>query len=315
MYDSTDEPQIDRDILYKHHVLDATGRKLKFGHVLDHDEANRSRYPSVTNSSISYNEKDLIEGQPLTPCRTLVIFIRHFFCGYCQEYLRRLSISSALSTSRLEENKLKVVIIGCGAPSLIDSYRAVTSIPDTWQVYSEPTTKLYKVLGMHRSLSIGHHNPDYVQRSFSSNMLRSMIQGLRRIPQGDVGSAGAFDVQGGEFLFETTSNNEMQLKWCHRMQHSRDHTEVEDLLCAIGLQKEPTMEIVMKKSHHQRTQTMPVVLDQATVLNEKLEHSSVSRKNSLQRSMSLRRQGWRIKSAGLGRSISIRGTMPLKAAG
>lgn len=294
-------------------VQNSNGETIRFRDILSHDIDIASRCSSVTNSSVSYNEKDDID---LKSSRTLVIFIRHFFCGYCQEYLRSLLANSALSYTNLEEHDLKVKIIGCGAPSLIKSYRAVTKIPKTWQLYADPTTTIYKALGMHRSLSRGDHNPRYVQRSFSGNMWRSMVQGLRRIPQGDAGGAGGWDVQGGEFLFETAGSGEIQLKWSHRMQHSRDHTEVDDLLYAIGLRTKPNVRPSPNVQQHQCSRTMPVVPQTNSHTTEKQENDKpVSRQNSLRRSMSVRRQSWMVKTSALGRSFSVRDTASTKVAG
>ncbi|KAK4940689.1 hypothetical protein LTR10_019199 [Elasticomyces elasticus] len=189
----------------------------------------------------------------------LVIFIRHFFCGNCQEYVRRLSSSeSPFHPSKPASQRPLIIIIGPGFPSLIASYVALTECPFT--IYADPSTRLYDILGMHRTLSMGPKNPEYIQRSLVGNAVKSAWQILRRVGTGDAMSGGDLDVNGGEFLFvhrNTTKNNhhmsglnrhptisrrlvstasssslstiQWEVSWCHRMLNSRDHTELAGL--------------------------------------------------------------------------------------
>ena len=57
----------------------------------------------------------------------------------------------------------------------------------------------------------------------------SVVQGLKRIPTGDVWGAGDMSLNGGEFLFtrEGGEGEEWKVDWCHRMRNTRDHTEIE----------------------------------------------------------------------------------------
>ena len=157
------------------------------------------------------------------PTRVLVIFIRHFFCGNCQQYL--LTLMSQMPPSSLPAD-LSIAIIGCGAPSLIDSYIDLTSCP--WPIYADPSTKLYDMLGMYRTLSLGMRSPEYIKHSLVLGCLKSVRQGLARVGKGDVRKAGDLSVNGGEFLF-VQREGKWEVPWCHRMMNSRNHTEVEDL--------------------------------------------------------------------------------------
>ena len=125
---------------------------------------------------------------------------------------------------------LSIAIIGCGAPSLIDSYVDLTSCP--WPVYADPSTKLYEMLGMHRTLSLGMQSPDYIKHNLVLGCLKSVRQGLARVGKGDVRKAGDLSVNGGEFLF-VQKGGMSEMAWCHRMINSRDHTEVKDLKVVI----------------------------------------------------------------------------------
>lgn len=114
--------------------------------------------------------------------RTLVIFIRHFRCGYSQRYIKRLSkiansgallnhnthdpphklrrkssfTSAASQHERGEKpagnwisaNGVKIIVIGNGKYQLIDSYRSILNCP--FPIYTDLSKdqKVYKLLGM-----------------------------------------------------------------------------------------------------------------------------------------------------------------------
>ena len=135
---------------------------------------------------------------------------------------------------------LSIVIIGCGAPSLIPSYITETQCP--YPIYSDPTENLHTILGMRRTLSLGVRDPDYIKHTIVAGMAKSIVQGVKRIPSGDVMSAGDMRLNGGEILFEVegreplldhekgnTGLASVSVSWCHRMANTRDHSEVANL--------------------------------------------------------------------------------------
>jgi hypothetical protein len=83
-------------------------------------------------------------------------------------------------------------------------------------------------------------------------MVKSIVQGLKRIPAGDVTKAGDLSQNGGEYLFEvegveTASQKEgrvyqpkgneglkVRVTFCHRMRNTRDHTEIPQLAGLLG---------------------------------------------------------------------------------
>ena len=201
--------------------------------------------------------------------RILLVFIRHFFCGNCQEYVRRLaSVDSpfhpsykSTPTTWKTTNFSKpagralptIIIIGPGQPSLIGSYKALTQCP--FEIYADPSTQLYNILGMHRTLSMGSRAPGYIEHSLISGAVKSAWQIVRRVGTGDAMAGGDWDVNGGEFLLtrsaaksrsgsrspsrsrsrsrsassRASNNLNWEASWCHRMVNSRDHTELIDL--------------------------------------------------------------------------------------
>jgi hypothetical protein len=155
----------------------------------------------------------------------------------CQSYLRALASSipppSALPTGT------HIAIVGCGAPSLIQMYAEAAGC--LHPIYTDPTRRLYDILGMTRTLSTGNHNPQYIRESLVASAAKGIMQCLKRIPQGDAFDSGDIKQVGGEFLFETvenpgqdhhddmaseTSDSRVAVTWCHRMANTKDHSEV-----------------------------------------------------------------------------------------
>ncbi|KAF7549593.1 hypothetical protein G7046_g8293 [Stylonectria norvegica] len=199
------------------------------------------------------------------PRRVLLIFVRHFFCGNCQEFLRSLSESiTPESLLRLPVSTF-IAVIGCGDPSLIDMYVSETNCP--FPVYTDPTRSLFDALGMTMTLSMGA-KPAYMRKSMARSIVESVFQGLKQVPSGRALKSGDQRQVGGEFLFEpfdlatpvTTPQEEQRqpmgafeerddgtrnghgdgdepkrVTWCHRMKTTRDHAEIPELMEVLGL--------------------------------------------------------------------------------
>jgi len=171
--------------------------------------------------------KDLHSGEGVA-ARQLIIFVRHFFCGNCQEYLRSLTQSITTDDLLSLETPTFITIIGCGRPELISMYTDTTECP--FPIYADPTRKLYDTLGMTRTFELGS-KPDYIQKSIFYTTVASIMQGLKSGQHALKG--GDFKQIGGEFLFENG-----EVTWCHRMRNTRDHAEIPDLRKVIGLDLE-----------------------------------------------------------------------------
>lgn len=78
---------------------------------------------------------------------------------------------------------------------------------------------------------MGSKKPDYLTKSMLAVTVQSIVKtiasGTDALKGGDVKQIG------GEFLFEGG-----EVVWCHRMQNTRDHAEVEVLREVLGLEKE-----------------------------------------------------------------------------
>ncbi|CAF1072241.1 unnamed protein product [Adineta steineri] len=153
--------------------------------------------------------------------QTLVIFIRHFFCGSCKEYVTGLSKENGITPNELSNSNKRLIIIGCGQPNLIEQYKKDTKCPFT--IYCDPTQKLYDSFGMIRTLSLGEKKPDYIKSSFLSNVAKSAVSQI---------SAGTCMFQGGDIRQnggEYLINERGDIIWSHNMINTQDHVEIKEL--------------------------------------------------------------------------------------
>ncbi|KAI1459255.1 AhpC/TSA antioxidant enzyme-domain-containing protein [Annulohypoxylon moriforme] len=223
-------------------------------------------YTVLDSDGKSHTFKSLYAGHN-SPRRVLIIFIRHFFCGNCQEYLRTLSASVTPDALLQLPVSTFIAVIGCGAPELINSYLQETGCP--FPVYADPTRRLYSELGMVRTLAMGSR-PAYLQgKSLAHTVVTGVVQGLKQVKTGLVMKMGDQRQVGGEFLFEPASMTietpvttplseedkkleftnedkkaddqedpkveEKRVTWCHRMRTTRDHAEMPELMEVLGL--------------------------------------------------------------------------------
>lgn len=207
--------------------------------------------------------KNLYSGPNVTR-RVLVIFIRHFFCGNCQEYLRTLTDSVTPDELLALPTPTFIAIVGHGSPSLISMYASETHCP--FPIYADPTKRLYNALGMLRTLNLGTR-PEYQRRGTVKGMWESVRQGISNLKGGKALHGLDWHQVGGEFLFEpvnmstpivspadeenkqlggAVSGNsklgyadgcaeEKRITWCHRMKNTRDHAELPELREVLGL--------------------------------------------------------------------------------
>ncbi|KAK7932381.1 hypothetical protein PG985_003093 [Apiospora marii] len=251
--DDINPPDFQGEVLTNNDLpTQATLKKLENHTVLD-------------SSRKSHTFKSLYSG-PNVARRVLIIFVRHFFCGNCQEYLRMLSAAITPEALLALPVPTFIAVIGCGAPELIKSYISETHCP--FPVYADPTKVLYNELGMVRTLAMGNR-PAYMQhKSVAQTVMSGIVQGLKQVKSGLVLKMGDQRQVGGEFLFEPASlsldspiptpsdeektidldekagpaddgkSEEKKVTWCHRMRTTRDHVEIPELMEVLGLDSE-----------------------------------------------------------------------------
>jgi len=162
--------------------------------------------------------------------KVLVVFVRHFYCGNCQDFLEYIS-KGLPSPAELEALPVPVsiAVVGCGSSSLIPYYVEKSSCP--FPVYADPTRRLFSVLEMTRSTARSAQLPEYVSdKSLFRGAINGIGQILSRIPHGDGLKGGAFDQVGGDFLFENG-----KVTWCHRMRDTTDHSNLPKIREVLGL--------------------------------------------------------------------------------
>lgn len=167
-------------------------------------------YTVLDSHGKSHSFRSLYSGRNVAR-RVLIIFVRHFFCGNCQGYLRTLSASITPESLLDLPIPTFIAVVGCGDPGLIDMY--VNETGCRFPVYSDPTRRLFDELGMVRTLALGAR-PAYQRKSMISSVFSSVVQGLKQIPNGKATKAGDQRQIGGEFLFEpltvTTPGEEIE---------------------------------------------------------------------------------------------------------
>ncbi|KAH9926481.1 AhpC/TSA antioxidant enzyme-domain-containing protein [Fomitopsis serialis] len=160
--------------------------------------------------------------------KTIVVFIRHFFCGSCQQYVMQLA---EVPQESLQQAGVRLVVIGCGDWQPIQNYCDTTGFKG--EMYADPSRALYTALGLVESLDVtpsGQEKRSYITRSLLRNALRSILQGPLKTPQ-HIGKQGKISQLGGDFVFgpgETCS-------FASRMRHTEDHIEVADLMRTAGV--------------------------------------------------------------------------------
>lgn len=160
--------------------------------------------------------------------KTIVVFIRHLFCGSCQAYVEQLA---KVSQEALDAADTSIVVIGCGEWNPIQSYAETTGFKG--RIFADPTRTLYRELGMNiESLErtpAGQERRSYLVLGAFANATQSIWKALRH--PSHVGKQGNFAQLGGEFIFGPGT----VCSFASRMQHTEDHVEVADLLKAASV--------------------------------------------------------------------------------
>ncbi|KAK3679590.1 hypothetical protein LTR37_021387 [Vermiconidia calcicola] len=173
--------------------------------------------------------------------RQLITFIRHFYCGHCEEFVRHLCKTLPPSTLSATNPPTTLTIVGCGEPICIPDYRIRTMSSLTsssnptdqkaYAIYTDRSLALYNQLGMLQNLqgSSDGKMPEYITTSLTTNVLGSLKNIVTAGGKGLRG--GKYTQNGGEWLFE-----DGELKWCRRMRNTQDHATIAELKGLIGFE-------------------------------------------------------------------------------
>ncbi|XP_070592383.1 peroxiredoxin-like 2C isoform X2 [Erythrolamprus reginae] len=80
--------------------------------------------------------------------KTIVIFLRHFLCYVCKEYVEDLG---KIPKKVLQDANVRLVVIGQSAHYHIQPFCNLTGYPH--EIYVDPRREIYKILGMKRGES------------------------------------------------------------------------------------------------------------------------------------------------------------------
>ncbi|KAH9481709.1 Peroxiredoxin-like 2C [Psilocybe cubensis] len=229
-------------------------------------------------------------GSLFASTRTIVVFIRHFWCPLCQDYMTSLKslvrpemlaewpAGSSAEAEDLRERLVKFVVISNGAHGMIPKYRQMFGLP--FQVYTDPKLAVYHALGMGKDGQDCHHTHQnhrfyqyqqhqvrqkqslgpsptigategdadgkeenkggsaktkrksggYVKHSTMGGIAMVVARAIKfGMPVWEKG--GNVDQLGGEFIFGPG----LTCSFAHRMQTTKGHAPIEDVLTAAGI--------------------------------------------------------------------------------
>ncbi|TDL25517.1 hypothetical protein BD410DRAFT_717217 [Rickenella mellea] len=178
----------------------------------------------IGHDGVSVRFGKLFEGQ-----HTIVLFIRHFWCPSCQDYIR--AVASETDVDDLAYAGIRIVVVGIGSPTLIKPYNQV--VGSRFALYTDPSLTLHRTLGM--TLKSTNPGPDaekgeYAKQRVASGVRRLVVNALARLTPvfnkaGDVGQLG------GEFVLGPG----LTCSFAHRMTTTRSHLPIRTIISATGV--------------------------------------------------------------------------------
>lgn len=161
--------------------------------------------------------------------RTIVIFLRHWFDWADQDYMH--SVTRHLNIETLRRNNVDVTLIGNGSPALIKSYKQIFKCP--FEIYTDPSLKLYTTLGMSRRTSDPGPEAErgqYIRHGVVSGITMVVLNALR-VGMNVFEKGGDALQLGGEFVFGPGS----RCIFAHRMPYTRCHNFIVSVASAAGV--------------------------------------------------------------------------------
>ncbi|RSH77633.1 uncharacterized protein EHS24_003193 [Apiotrichum porosum] len=161
--------------------------------------------------------------------RTVVFFIRHWWCGTCQDYT--MESLSRLDSSLLAKNNVRVVVVGSGNWKIIAAYRHVLNC-DHLEFYTDTVGKLWGLMGMTKSMPYKREKdrpmPEYNVHSLPKQIYKGMKNAFTQFP---IAHPGDYTRLGGEFILAPNYTCD----FAHRMTHSANHMEAVDVVRRAGV--------------------------------------------------------------------------------
>ncbi|KAI0052289.1 hypothetical protein FA95DRAFT_1483805, partial [Auriscalpium vulgare] len=199
--------------------------------------AKAARLHVVKESGVRVPFGELWSGQ-----RTVVVFVRHFWCPLCQDYMT--SVTREVNQMALQRAGVNLIVIGCGSYGLIKSYRQIFHLPFQLYVDPSPGQELYHALGMGsassaaRQRSAKEEKGAYIRHGAVGGLAMVVRNALRvGMPVWERG--GDVAQLGGEFVLGPG----LTCSYAHRMQSPRSHAPISEVLAAAGVKALSTRRI------------------------------------------------------------------------
>uniref|UniRef100_A0A8D0L415 Peroxiredoxin like 2C n=1 Tax=Sphenodon punctatus TaxID=8508 RepID=A0A8D0L415_SPHPU len=157
--------------------------------------------------------------------RAIVVFVRHFLCYACKEYVEDLA---KVPKSFLKDANVRLIVIGQSSYHHIKPFCSVTRYPH--EIYADPEREIYGTLGMKRGeeVIVPAQSPHV-----KSNLFLGSIRSIWRAMTGP-----AFDFQGdlaqqGGTLILGQGN---KVHFMHIDKNRLDHAPINTVLQLAGVQ-------------------------------------------------------------------------------
>ncbi|CCL98800.1 uncharacterized protein FIBRA_00805 [Fibroporia radiculosa] len=165
--------------------------------------------------------------------KTIVCFIRHFWCPNDQDYM--YSIAKTVNPDDLRRAGIDLVIIGVGSPAMIKSYRQIFRMP--FAVYTDPALRVHAALGMTRKTQdpgLDSERGEYVRHGPLGG-LAMVVRNAIRVGMPVWEKGGDVTQLGGEFVFGPGPS----CGYVHRMSTTRSHEPIQRILTMAGIRTVP----------------------------------------------------------------------------
>ncbi|ERE77520.1 putative UPF0308 protein C9orf21 like protein [Cricetulus griseus] len=181
-------------VLHKLHSTDASGRRVTFGAL--------------------FRER-----------RAVVVFVRHFLCYVCKEYVEDLG---KIPKSVLREADVTLIVIGQSSYHHIEPFCKLTGY--SHEIYVDPEREIYKRLGMKRGEEISSSGQS---PHIKSNLLSGSLQSLWWAVTGPLFDFQGDPAQQGGTLILGPGNS---IHFVHRDRNRLDHKPINSVLQLVGVQ-------------------------------------------------------------------------------
>eukprot|EP01135_Chromosphaera_perkinsii_P002226 Nk52_evm12s221 gene=Nk52_evmTU12s221 len=151
--------------------------------------------------------------------RTVFVFLRHFMCYTCIEYLEDMIHISEEELKRLD---LQIIVVGLSAPKFIPLIRRNAAVPSYIPIYSDMDNALYDFFGFNKDAPsawqfFGHLTGLAKEDSMTGKHIKStMVRGVYWTLMGMKGETaedlGSVDRNGGQVLLEADG----EISFIHR---------------------------------------------------------------------------------------------------